>query len=53
MRLGRIDRLQVKLLGGQVTLSMSEAVQLIDRARDGVTAEIRQVKARLRQHRVA
>ena len=51
--LGRIDRLRVKLLGDQVALTMSEAVLLIDRARDGVTAEIRAAKARLRAARAA
>ena len=35
--LGRIDRLRVKLLGGEAALTMPEVVLLIDRARDGMT----------------
>jgi hypothetical protein len=45
--------LRVKLLGGQVVLTKNEAVLLIDRARDEVTAEIRAAKARLRAARAA
>ena len=50
-QLERVERLRVKLLSGQVALTMSEAVLLIDRARDGIAAEMRVAKARLRAAR--
>ena len=51
-QLGRIDRLRVKLIAGQAVLG-SDLLLPIDRARDGIAAEMRTAKARLRAARAA
>jgi hypothetical protein len=48
-QLGRIERLRLRLIDGQA----ADLMLLIDRARDAITGEMRQAKARLRQARAA
>jgi len=49
-QLGRIDRLRLPLIDGQ-PMQAGDLMLLIDRARDAITGEMRQAKARLRTAR--
>ena len=51
-RLGRVERLRQRLVVGQ-PITASDVLLLIDRARDGIAAEMRAAKARLRAARAA
>jgi hypothetical protein len=51
-QLGRIERLRVRLIDGQA-VQIAELLLLVDRARDGIPAEMRAAKARLRTARAA
>ena len=51
-QLGRIERLRVRLIDNQ-PVQAGDLMLLIDRARDGITGEMRQAKARLQRARVA
>jgi hypothetical protein len=51
-QLGRIEKLRQRLVIGQ-PITASDVLLLIDRARDGITAEMRTAKARLRAARAA
>ena len=50
-QIGRIDRLRVRLLDGQ-PVQVDDQL-LIDRAREAITGEMRQAKARLLRARAA
>jgi hypothetical protein len=50
-QLGRIERLKVRLIGGQAV--QMAGLLLVDRARDGIAGEMRAAKARLRAARAA
>ena len=49
-QLGRLERLRVRMIDGQ-PVQASDLMLLIDRARDGITIEMRQAKARLQRAR--
>jgi multidrug resistance efflux pump len=51
-QLGRIERLRLRLIDGQ-PVQAGDLMLLIDRARDAITGEIRQAKARLQRARAA
>jgi hypothetical protein len=51
-QLGRIERLRLRLIDGQA-VQIAELLLLVDRARDGITAEMRAAKARLQRARAA
>ena len=51
-QLGRIERLRLRLIDGQA-VQIADLLLLVDRARDGITAEMRQAKARQRATRAA
>ena len=51
-QLGRIEQLRLRLIDGQ-PVPGSDLLLLIDRARDGIAAEMRTAKARLRAARAA
>jgi hypothetical protein len=51
-QLGRIERLRLRLIDGQA-VQMADMLLLIDRASDGITAEMRAAKARLQRARAA
>ena len=51
-QLGRIERLRLRLIDGQA-IQVADTLLLVDRARDGITAEMRQAKARLQRARAA
>ena len=51
-QLGRIERLRVRLIDGQA-VQIGDMLLLIDRARDAITGEMRQAKARLQRARAA
>ena len=47
-QLGRIERLRLRLIDGQ-PVQAADLMLLIDRARDAITMEMRQAKARLQR----
>src|SRR5258708_26241012 len=49
-QLGRIEKLRLRLIDGQ-PVQAADLMLLIDRAREAITGERRQTKARLRQAR--
>jgi hypothetical protein len=49
-QLGRIERLRVRLIDNQ-PVTMADLLLLVDRARDGITGEMRAAKARLKAAR--
>jgi len=51
-QLGRIDRLRVRLIDGQ-PVQAGDLMLLIDRARDAIHGDMRQVKACLQRARAA
>jgi hypothetical protein len=51
-QLGRIERLRLRLIDGQ-PVQIADMLLLVDRARDAITGEMRQAKARLQRARSA